>query len=478
MMGSRLRRIANVAASGCLCAALGCAKMLGDNRAREANDEVPATFGANASGGGTTAVAQQHWNTFFSDPDLQALIEAALENNQELNIRLQEIIIANVEVSAARGEYLPRLDAGASAGIEKVGQRTSQGVSDEGHGVAEHLPDFRFGLSASWEIDVWGKLRNAKKAANHRYLASIEAKNFLVTELIAEIADSYWDLVALDKQLEILEANIELQEAAVDLVIAKKEAARGTQLEVQRFQAEVLKNQGRVYEIERERVLVQNRINFLLGRFPQEVARNDRVFMAPAPDVVGTGLPAELLDNRPDVRAAANMLEAAKLDTKVAKARFYPSLSIEAGVGYESFNIVHLLATPQSLAYNVAGNLVAPLLNRAAIKADYQAANARQVQAVYNYERALLGAFTDVANELATIDKLSARYQRLDDQVAALEDAIEMASILFRSAHADYMEVLLTRRDFLEAQMELIETKKQQLQALVDIYQALGGGWR
>jgi outer membrane protein TolC len=172
------------------------------------------------------------------------------------------------------------------------------------------------------------------------------------------------------------------------------------------------------------------------------------------------------------------MLEAAKLDTKSAKARFYPSLSIEAGVGYEAFNAVHLIDTPQSLAYNVAGNLVAPLLNRAAIKADYQAANARQFQAVYEYEKTLLGAFTDVANQLATIEKATQRYERLNKQVAALEDAIEVSNILYRSAHADYMEVLLTRRDYLEAQMELIETKKQQLQALVDVYKALGGGWR
>lgn len=481
-MNDVLRRLGRMAGIAALVLPLGCASMLGDNKAREANDEVPESFGPDRGGGqkgtGTTAAAQAHWDDFFRDPDLRALIDKALENNQELNIRLQEIIIAKAEVNARRGEYLPHLDAGAGVGLEKVGETTSQGVSDEAHGVPANLPDFNFGLNASWEVDIWGRLVKAKKAANYRYLASIEAKNFVVTQIVAEIADSYWDLVALDKQLEILETNIELQQAALELVIAKKEAARGTQLEVQRFQAEVLKNQGLIYDIERQRVMVQNRINFLVGRFPQAVQRNDTTFMAPAPDVVDTGIPSDLLENRPDVRAAEDMLEAAKLDTKSAKARFYPSLSIEAGVGYESFNALHLVDTPQSLAYNIAGNLVAPLLNRAAIKADYQMANARQFQAVYNYERTLLGAFTDVANQLATIENLTQRYQRLDEQVAALEEAIEVSMILYRSAHADYMEVLLTRRDFLEAQMELIETKKQQLQALVDIYQALGGGWR
>lgn len=475
---TRVRAWRSIVALGGLVATLGCAKMLGSNEAREVNTEVPGSFGAYEQGGGPSVAAQKQWNEFFSDPHLRVLIEQALKNNQELNMRLQEIIIAKAEVTGARSEYLPRLDAEAGVGIEKVGRHTSQGVSDEVHGVPEHLPEFRFGLSASWEVDVWGRLRNARKAANYRYLASVEAKNFVVTQVIAEIAEAYWDLVALDKQIEVLEGNIEVQQDALEIVKAKKAAADGTQLEVQRFQAEVLENQGLVAELERERVVVENRINFLVGRYPQHVERSDEAFMAPPPDLVATGLPSELLENRPDVRAAEDRLEAAKLSTKVAKKRFYPALSIEAGAGYESFNARHLVDTPQSLAYNLAGNLVAPLLNWGAIKADYQAANARQVQAVYNYERTLLQAFTDVANQLATLENLKQRYERLEAQVASLEEAIEVSNILYRSAHADYMEVLLTRRDYLEARMELIETKKRQLQALMSIYQALGGGWR
>jgi len=171
-------------------------------------------------------------------------------------------------------------------------------------------------------------------------------------------------------------------------------------------------------------------------------------------------------------------MKAAQLDVKVAKAGFYPALSIEAGVGYESFNIKHLVATPESLLYNLAGNLTAPLLNRNVIAAEYRSANARQLQAVFNYERTLLQAFTDVANQLAKIKNLEQSFQLRSQQVAQLTSAIEVSSTLFQSARADYMEVLLTRRDALDAQMELIETKKQQLQAMVTVYQALGGGWQ
>jgi NodT family efflux transporter outer membrane factor (OMF) lipoprotein len=461
---------------GSLLATSGCARYLKGNEPREADTQMPDGFDAMSKG--TSSAAQQQWDAFFSDPYLSALINEALENNQELNMQLQEIIITQNEIAAAKGEYIPRLDANVGAGIEKVGDHTSQGVSDETHGVAKNLPDFHFGLSASWEIDIWGKLRNAAKAANYRYLSSIEARNFIVTQIVAEIANSYYDLLALDNQIDVLEHNIQLQQDALEIVKFKKEAGRATELGVQRFRAEVLKNQGRRAELEQERVMAENRINFLVGRFPQKVARDPERFKETEPHPVGTGLPAELLDNRPDVRRAELQLEAAKLDTKVAKARFYPSLSLDADVGYESFNARHLLDTPESMLYNLAGNLTAPLLNRAAIKADYRSANARQIYAVYDYERTILMAYTEVRNQLAAIDNLDRQYDRQEKQVEMLTQSIEISNTLYASARADYVEVLMTRRDSLEAQMELIDTKRRQLQAMVDVYQALGGGWR
>lgn len=461
-----------------LTLATGCSGLLGSNKAREPNKAVPDSFGTLDKHAGPSIATQKQWDAFFTDPDLRALISEALANNQELNIQLQEIIITQNEVAAIRGEYIPRLDAGVGAGLERVGEHTSQGVSDDAHGVAKNLPDFRFGFKASWETDVAGRLRSARKAANFRYEATTQERNFLVTEIVAEIANSYYDLVALDKQLEILDRNIGIQKDALEIVKLKKEAARETELGVQRFQAEVLKNQGRRYLLEQARIIVESRINFLVGRFPQPVARSEAALDAPPPDVVGTGLPADLLANRPDIRAAELRLEAAKMDTKSAKARFYPSLTLEAGVGYESFNISHLIDTPQSLAYQIAGGLMAPLLNRAAIKADYRSANARQFQAVYDYERAIIRAYTEVYNQLTALSNLRQRFEQLSQQVDTLKNAVDVSSLLYQSAQVDYYDVLLTRRDSLEAEMDLVETKKDRLQAMVSIYQALGGGWR
>lgn len=458
----------------------GCVPTLAQNKPREPKKALPTNFGAPntavSAPSETQSSGQKTWQEFFADPQLKALIESALQNNQELNIRLQEIIIAKSEIMARQGDYMPRLDARAGAGIDRVGKYTSQGRSDEAHGVPANLQNYQMGFAASWEVDIWRKLRNAAKAANYRYLSSMEGKTFLVTQLISEIASSYYDLVALDNQLDVLKRNIEIQQNALEIVRLQKEAARVTQLAVQRFEAEVLKNQSRKYTLEQERIEAENRINFLLGRFPQPVARNSRSFRDPLPNIVQAGVPAQMLDNRPDVRQAELELEAAKLDVKSAKAAFYPSLTIDAGVGYEAFNLKHLLTTPESLAYSLAGNLTAPLLNRKAIKAQYYSANARQLQAVFNYERTVLSAFTDVVNQLAMVGNLQNSYDSQSQQVDTLTQSIEVSNILFQSARADYMEVLLTRRDALEAEMELIETRNRQMRAMVHVYQALGGG--
>lgn len=464
----------------CVCA-MGCAPLSSLEQPRDARREVPATFGGARVAADTTptpaAKAQQKWTEIFDD-DLRGLVDAALSRNQELNGRLQEIIIVQTEVSARQGEYLPKVVGRANVSIERVGKHTSQGVSDEAHGLPENLGNFAFGLAGTWEVDIWKKLRNAARAADLHYRASIEGRNFLVTQIVAEIARSYYELIALDNELEVLKRNIAIQQDALEIIRVQKEAARVTELAVQRFEAEVLKNQSRLYDVEQSRVQTENRLNFLIGRYPQPVHRDAARFQAPLPDSIQSGLPSQLLENRPDVRQAELEMAAAKLDVRSAKAAFYPSLSIDAGVGYRSFNAEHLVQTPESVYFGAGATMTIPLLNRRGIEAQYRSANARQVQAVYGYERTLLQAFTDVATQLAMIDNLKKSYELQARQVDALARSSEACLLLFQSARADYMEVLLTRRDSLEAQVELIETKKRQFHAMVGVYQALGGGWR
>ncbi|ANW97517.1 RND transporter [Wenyingzhuangia fucanilytica] len=445
------------------------------------NTTLPETFNGVKD---TVNVVKVQWKDYFKDPYLVKLIDTALVNNQELNITLQEIEIARNEIQAKKGEYLPFVGLQAGAGAEKVGRYTSQGANDAttpfkgGKENPEFLPDFMVGAYATWEVDIWNKLHNAKKAAVSRYLATVEGKNFMVTNLIAEIANSYYELLALDNQLEILNRNITLQTNAFEIVKLQKQSAKVTELAVKRFEAQVYSTKSIQYQIQQQIIEAENKIRFLVGGYAGNIERDAQGFVDLTPDLIHAGIPSELLANRPDVKQAELELAAAKLDIKVAKARFYPSLGLSAGVGYQAFNAKYLLSTPESLLYSIGGDLTAPLINRKAIKAEYYNANAKQIQAVYNYERTILNAYIEVVNKLSKISNLESSFGLQQKEVEALTESINISNNLFRSARADYMEVLLTQRDALESKFELIETKKDQMNAFVNIYKALGGGWK
>ncbi|AZB17639.1 TolC family protein [Chryseobacterium indologenes] len=450
-----------------------------DIQQRAENRTVPEKY--TLAENDTINTGKLKWNEYFSDPHLQTLINQALQNNQELNIILQEIEISKNEIKAKKGEYLPSVGLKAGAGVDKVSRYTNIGAMEAntemepGKEMPDPLFDFGVGVQAKWETDIWGKLHNAKKAQVQRYLASVEGKNFMITNLISEIADSYYELLALDNELVILNQNIKIQNDALDIIKELKKNARSNELAVKRFQAQVLKTQGMQYDIQQKIVETENKINYLVGRFPQPVERNQD-FNSIVPQAVYAGIPSELLENRPDIKQAEYELAASRLDIKSAKARFYPSLDIGAGVGLQAFNPTYLIK-PESFLFSLVGELTAPLINRSAIKAAYYNANAKQVQAVYHYEQTVLGAYIEVANQLSKIKNLKNSLDIKTKEVDALTKSIDISNDLFKYARADYMEVLLTQRDALESKFELVEKKVNQLKASVAVYRALGGGW-
>lgn len=458
----------------------GCAPALKDLAARDANLAVPAAFPTDSTAPSAATVA---WATWFDDPALVGLVDTAVQNNQELGIALQETRIANAEFLARRGEYVPRLGVGAEVGLERVGKFTSQGASDAaddiepGRKVPEDLGDFAVGFEASWEVDLWKRLRNLSQAARLRALGSVEVRNYAVTGVVAEVAATYYELLALDNQLRVLDTNIQLLTDSLEVVKLQKDAARVTELAVQRFEADLEKSRARRAEVVAQIAVTENRLNALCGRYPQAVPRDPAAFDRATVGAQGLGTPQDLLQNRPDIRAAELGLEAAKLDVKAARAAFYPALGLDAAVGLDAFSVARL-PSPESLAYGVAGGLFAPLLNRAELKGEYLAANARQTQAALVYERSLVGACAEVAGQQGRLDNLSQSYESKSRQVEKLQAAVETSTGLFANARADWLEVLTTRREALEAQMELIETRQRQLDAKVALYRALGGGWR
>ncbi len=445
------------------------------------NKSVPTSYNDKQD---TTNIAAIPYRQFFTDKNLVSLIDSALQRNQELQITLQELEIARNDIKFRQQPLLPQVGIRGGVGVEKVGRYTSQGAGDAtteikpGKEMPDPLGDFTVAAFANWEVDIWHKLHNSKKAAVTRYLSSVEGRNFVVTNLVAEIANSYYELLSFDNQLTIVRQNIELQKNALEIVKIQKEAARVTELAVRKFEAEVLKTQSLEFDLLQNIQVTENRINFLLGRFPQAINRDTTNMVNLVPAVVNSGIPSQLLINRPDIKQAELDLAAAKLDVKIARAEFFPSLGLSAAVGLQAFSPTYLFRLPESILYNLAGEMMGPLVNRNAIKAEFNSANARQLQALYNYQRSITNAYMEVSNQVSNINNLEKSYDLKSKQVDALITSIGISNDLFKNARADYLEVLLTQRDALEAKLELVETRKDQLSAVVNIYRNLGGGWK
>ncbi|WP_374461688.1 TolC family protein [Chryseobacterium taeanense] len=450
----------------------------------EVKENVPQNFNQEDQGDANNNSGTTPWRQFFTDPNLVSLIETALKNNQELMITLQEIEIAKSGVLAKKGRLTPTVSAGIGAGVKKAGRYTSEGAGDAtteiepGKEMPDPLGNFEGGLMANWEIDIWKKLRTEKESAVAHYLSTVEGKNFVLSNLIEEIADNYYELLALDNQLDIIQQYTKLQQKALEISKIQKEAAAATELAVKKFEAELAKSKATEYTIRQQITEKENEINALCGRFPQPIVRSKDDFMTTIPQTVYTGIPSQLLANRPDIKQAELELKSAKLDVEAARKEFYPSLEISATLGLEAFKPSYLVKMPESIAYNLAGELAGPLINKSAIKANFQTADARQIQSLYEYDKTILNAYLDVANLMSKVKNIDQYYKLKSEETKALEQSIDIANQLFRNSRADYLEVLLNQRDALDAKMELVEAKQKQLSTVVDIYKSLGGGWK
>jgi multidrug efflux system outer membrane protein len=424
-----------------------------------------------------------NWRAWFVNPELNALIDTAIHNNLELLSTYQEVVIAQSEVKEKKGEYLPFVGWKLGVGTEKRSENTLLGklerTSDIKHGKEnpDPLSDFMGGLNFNWELDIWKKLRNAKQAAQWRYLSTQEGLNFLKTQLVAEVATKYAQLKANYQRLNVLEQNIQIQTNVLEIVKMQKQAAKANELMVKKFEAALNKSLASKYEIQQEITETENEINQIVGTYSTSIAFCKTELLN---DLYNNtlGLPVQLLENRPDIKKAAYLLEAAKLDVKVAKANFYPSIGISSYFGLQSFNPSYIMKLPESLIFGLAGDLVAPLVNKNAIKAKYNAANAIQLQALYTYQQCLIDAYVDVANQLAKIDNLNHNLKYKQNEAKSLADAIDISNDLYKAAKADYMEVLMTQRDALETNLELIQLQQEKSIAQIKLYKALGGGWQ
>jgi len=448
---------------------------------------LPATFTDSTGSTDTTSISSIPLNQFFPDPWLQQLIDSALTNNPDIQSALQRIEIASAGMRYARTFLYPNIQIGASAAVDKYGDYTMNGVGNHDTNLSpnidndEHIPnptpDYFLGLRSQWEIDLWGKLRQRKKAAIAHWLATREGQRLVTTTLTADIATLYYELLTLDNEQKVLTKNIQLQENALEMVKTQKEAGRATELAVQQFQAQLLHTKSLRYTTAQEIVETENQLNFLVGRTSQPIRRDTSLLNTPLPDSLSAGLPSQMLLNRPDIRAAELGLEALNADIKAARAAFFPSLTLSPYVGYNAFKPA-LLFNSGSIAYGAVASLVAPIFNRNAIKADYQRTIAEGRIALYDYQKAVLNGFQEVTSSLKGIRNFSDYYQLKQKEAAALTSAVRVAGDLYRVGKASYLEVITAQRNVLDAELEVTQARKNILLRSISLYRSLGGGWR
>lgn len=430
------------------------------------------------------SVAELSWREYFADERLTALIGEALEANPDVFIAVQRIELARAGVTRATGAMLPQVSAVVGGGVTKPARYTAEG---SGNATTEIMPgrmtpnplgDMALGLESSWEIDVWGRLRNSRRAVVAQYLATVEGLNLVTTSLVADVSVAYFELIALDRTLEVLARTIAQQAEALEVVRLQKQAGQANELAVQQFAAQLADTKALQVEARQRVRELENQVNLLRGSYPRPVARAQNLPLLPLAIRVGTGLPAGLLQRRPDVRQAEQWVRATKFDLKAARAAFFPRLEISAGIGYQAFNPRYLFSTPASVGYSAGAGLVAPLINRNAIKADFASAKAAQIEAMYQYQKVVLAAYVEVANGLIGLESNAELVSLKEQQKLAVDQIVATADNLYRAGQASYFEVLMAQQSTLAAELELIDALRRAHLARVAIYKALGGGWQ
>jgi outer membrane protein, multidrug efflux system len=461
--------------------ALGSCKVLSPAKMPELT-AVPVSFREQQN---QTAVADLPWRQFFQDKHLITLVDTALNNNLNLRIAHQRIEMAKSGLLSARSSLFPSINGITSAGARKYGLYTLEGVGNYDTNLSDnitremrvpnHVPDLFIGLESSWEIDIWGKLRNQRKAAYARFLASQKGKHAVTTALVAEVASNYYELLALDTELEIIRKNIKLQETAVEMITIQKDGGRATELAVKQFKAQLVNTKSLEYEISQQIIQIENQLNTLLGRFPQAIERGKSIQDSQITPI-SAGIPATMLQKRPDIQQAELQMAAAKADVVAAKAAFFPNVTINANLGYQAFSSL-LLLNPSSLAYGLIAGAATPLFNRNQVRANFRANEAAGLEAFYHYRQTVLNGYQEVSTSIRRIDNYENINRLKTEEVDMLHEAVSISKDLYFAGYASYLEVITAQKSVLEAELSQANAKKEQMLSMIQLYRSLGGGW-
>ncbi|MFW2377913.1 MAG: efflux transporter outer membrane subunit [Cellulophaga baltica] len=419
----------------------------------------------------SVSMADVSWKTMFTDPYLSEYIEEGLENNMDVRIALQQMIAAQAYAKQGKAGYFPTLSVGANYTRQEFSENSQFGSLFTGG-----LDTYDVTADLSWEADIWGKIRSNRRASQADYLQNVAGHQAVKTQLISSIANTYYNLLALDAQLEVTKETIATRESGVATIKALKDAGQVTQVAVDQNVAQY--NSARALQVDIEAAIfkAENTLSILLGKTPQKFERSSLDTQSMDQEMK-LGVPTTLLRNRPDVMAAEYALIKDFELTNVANSSFYPSLTLTASGGLQSLELDKLF-NANSLFATIVGGLTQPLLNQRKLKTQKEVALANQESSLLNFKKTLLVAGSEVSNALYTYEAETKKFEFRKNEVEALRTAEANSEELLKNGYANYLDLLSARQSALSAELNIIDSKLQQLVAIVDLYEALGGGWK
>lgn len=440
-------------------------------------DALPENF-RNVSSQDTTSIADQSWKEFFTEPSLQKLIDSAIVRNNDLLIAQKNIEAAQWQLTQSKWGNVPKLNFEATATSTRLSDNSLNGLSTSTFLKKKHIEDYNAALNLSWEADIWGKIRSRKKNALAEYLQSEEAKKALQTTIVANVSTGFYNLLMLDAQLEIARKNLALNDSTLFVINLQYESGQVTSLAKQQAEAQQSVAAQLIPELEQAIALQENALSIITGSFPGAKERKTTLGAIALKENVSAGIPSSLVSRRPDVKNAELALKAANAKVGIAKASLYPSLNITAAGGLTSFKSSNWFNTPASLFGTVAGSLAQPLLNGRSLKAQYEISKIEREKAVLSFRQSVLVAVGEVADALVKVEKLKEQQSIAANRVTTLQNAVKNADMLFKSGMATYLEVIVAQGNLLQSELELATLKRTSLEADVELYRSLGGGWK
>lgn len=440
-----------------------------------ANLVTEASFRGSVPGDSAT-LARIDWRTYYTDPHLQALIREALDSNLNLRISIRQTEEARAYFRQNRLAFFPTLALQAQAGLADPSRQSSSAVPSY---VKTPVEQYLFGASSSWEIDIWGRLRSAKRAAYANLLSQEATRNAVLTQLIADVATGYYQLLMLDAQRRITEETIRNYTEYLETVKSLKESAQANEVAVQQAYAQLYGAKAYLPDLEAAVQVTENYLNLLMGRSAGPIVRAEDFDIDAVRESNLTGVPAQLLQYRPDVMAAEFSLRAAHERFNVAKAAMYPALTISASAGSESMKFKQWFRfdSPTSLFWNAVAGLTQPVFNGRALRTQKEVAQLQRDEAFLGFRLTFLNAVSEVSNALLKCGTSTQKALYQKQQYEALSNAYEYSKLLLVRGYATYLDVLAAQTPLFNTRLALYETYYNAVQQKIELYRALGGGW-